>query len=178
MGTEEFQAGLITHSPFQRRYQVFVSSTYEDLKEERRHVIQALLETKCIPAGMELFPAASTQQWNLIKRVIDESDYYVIIVAGRYGSIGPEGKSYTEMEFDYAIDSGKPVIGFYHENISDLPGLKLEKLDNGREALVKFTEKVKSQVCRPWRSPDSLGSAIKSAILHEMEFNLQPGWGV
>jgi hypothetical protein len=45
-----------------RRYQVFVSSTYEDLKEERQHVIQALLETKCIPLGMELFPAASMEQ--------------------------------------------------------------------------------------------------------------------
>lgn len=41
-----------------KRYQVFVSSTYTDLKEERQHVIQVLTEMGCVPAGMELFPAA------------------------------------------------------------------------------------------------------------------------
>jgi hypothetical protein len=112
--------------PLKRRYQVFVSSTFEDLKEERQHVMQALLESKCIPTGMELFPATSAEQWELIKRVIDECDYYMVIVAGRYGSIGKTGVGYTEMEFDYATQSGKPVIGFYHQNPELLVGAKLE----------------------------------------------------
>ncbi len=71
-----------------RRYQVFVSSTFEDLIEERREVTQALLELDCIPSGMELFPAADNDQWTLIKKVIDDCDYYVMISAGRYGSVG------------------------------------------------------------------------------------------
>jgi hypothetical protein len=58
-----------------KRYQVFVSSTYVDLIPERNEVMQALLELKCMPAGMELFPAANETQWNWIKKVIDESDY-------------------------------------------------------------------------------------------------------
>lgn len=70
------------------RYQVFVSSTYEDLKAERQEVMHALLELDCIPAGMELFPAANEDQWSLIKKVIKECDYYIVISAGRYGS-GP-----------------------------------------------------------------------------------------
>lgn len=45
-----------------KRYQVFISSTYADLQDERQEVIQALLELDCIPAGMELFPAASEDQ--------------------------------------------------------------------------------------------------------------------
>jgi len=51
-----------------KRYQVFVSSTYADLQEERQEVMQALLELDCIPAGMELFPAANEDQWTLIRR--------------------------------------------------------------------------------------------------------------
>jgi len=125
---------------------------------------------------MELFPAASTEKWNLIRRVIDECDYYFVIIAGRYGSRGSDGRSYTEMEFDYAIETEKPVIGFYHEDILDLPGSKLEKTDAGKESLLRFTEKVKTKVCRPWRSPEALGSAVKSAVFHEIEFNPQPGW--
>src|SRR5580700_5309405 len=105
----------------QVRYQVFVSSTYEDLREERQQATQAVLETSRFPSGMELFPASDDTQWELIKRVIEESDYYVIIVAGRYGSLGPEGRSYTEMEYDYAAEKGIPVLGFVRENIGDIP---------------------------------------------------------
>ena len=68
-----------------KRYQVFVSSTYDDLQDERKEVMQALLELDCIPAGMELFPASSEDQWSLIKRVIDDCDYYILII-GSYAS--------------------------------------------------------------------------------------------
>ncbi len=55
-----------------RRYQVFVSSTYEDLREERAAVIAALLQLDCIPAGMEHFPASDEDSFTWIKRVILE----------------------------------------------------------------------------------------------------------
>ena len=125
---------------------------------------------------MELFPATSQDQWTLIQRVIDDCDYYVVIVAGKYGSRGADGRSYTEMEFDYAIETGKPVIGFFHEELDALSGAKLERNDEARERLAAFTEKLKKRLCRPWRTPDGLGSAIKSAMLHEIEWTPRPGW--
>ena len=87
----------------EKRYQVFISSTFNDLHEPRQEVMQALLELDCIPAGMELFPAANDDQWTLIKRVIDDCDYYIVIIGGRYGSIGPSGKSYTQMEYELSL---------------------------------------------------------------------------
>ena len=56
------------NSIMQVKYQVFVSSTYEDLIDERKEVTQAILEANCIPAGMELFPASNKSQWEFIKR--------------------------------------------------------------------------------------------------------------
>ncbi|HJV93592.1 MAG TPA: DUF4062 domain-containing protein, partial [Azonexus sp.] len=79
-----------------KRYQVFVSSTYADLKDERQSVIQALMEMDCIPAGMELFPAADEEQWLFIKKIIDDCDYYLLVIGGRYGSTTSDGISYTE----------------------------------------------------------------------------------
>jgi len=67
----------------EKRYQVFVSSTYEDLRAERQEVIQALLALDCIPAGMEFFPAADQVQWKLIRRIIDDCDFYI----GRQGPV-------------------------------------------------------------------------------------------
>ena len=92
----------------QKKYQIFVSSTYEDLRPERQEIMHALLELDCIPSGMELFPAANEDQWSLIKGVIDDCDYYVVVIGGRYGSLGPDGISYTEMEYRYAISRGNP----------------------------------------------------------------------
>lgn len=83
-----------------KRYQVFLSSTYADLKDERQKVIQTLMEMDCIPSGMELFPATDEEQWEFIKKVIDDCDYYLLIIGGRYGSINAEGISYTEKEYD------------------------------------------------------------------------------
>ncbi|MCX6981231.1 MAG: DUF4062 domain-containing protein [Verrucomicrobia bacterium] len=160
----------------QRRYQVFVSSTFEDLRDERRQVIQALLETKCIPTGMELFPAAPEQQWDLIKRVIDDCDYYIVIIAGRYGSRARSGKSYTEMEFDYAVSRGKSVIGFFHEDPESLPGTKLEKSEEAQRRLAVFSRKVRKRICKPWKTADGLASAVKSAMLNAIEHDPKAGW--
>ncbi len=78
--------------------------------------MQALLFLDCIPAGMEPFPASDDDQWTLIKSVIDDSDYYLVIIAGRYGSVDVAGVGYTEKEYDYAVSIGKPVIGFLHQD--------------------------------------------------------------
>lgn len=105
-----------------KKYQVFVSSTYQDLIEERKAVIQALLELDCIPVGMELFPAADDSQWEFIRKTIDESDYYIVIIGGRYGSLSEHGKSFTEQEYLYALETEKPVLAFLHQDPNTLPG--------------------------------------------------------
>ena len=81
-----------------KHFQVFISSTFADLKEERQSVLKAVLELNHMPAGMELFPASDESAWDLIKDVIEASDYYLLIVGGRYGSTDEEGLSYTEKE--------------------------------------------------------------------------------
>lgn len=104
-----------------KRYQVFVSSTYEDLKEERTEVLHALLELDCIPCGMEYFPATDDSQWQYIKNMIEMCDYYLLIMGGRYGSMDEAGISYTEKEYRYAIEKNIPVIAFYHNSPDSLP---------------------------------------------------------
>ncbi len=124
-----------------KRYQVFVSSTYADLKEERRRVIQTIIEMDCIPAGMELFPAADEEQFQFIKRVIDDCDYYLLIIGGRYGSTTEEGISYTEKEYDYAVTRGLKVIALIHENPDEIPFGKSEQDPLLRERLQRFRKK-------------------------------------
>lgn len=94
-----------------KRLQVFVSSTFLDLKKERQAAVSAILNSGHIPAGMELFTAGDQSQMDVIKQWIDESDVYFLILGSRYGSIEPEtGKSYTHLEYEYAVSIDKPLF--------------------------------------------------------------------
>lgn len=160
-----------------KRYQVFVSSTFEDLQEERKEVMNALLELDCIPAGMELFPASNEDQWSLIKRVIDSSDYYLLIIGGRYGSIDPITQiSYTEMEFQYALETNKPIISFLHKAPETIPSGKTEQSNEGRQKLEKFKEKVKQKLVRFWTSPAELGSVVSRSMIQLIKNFPAEGW--
>lgn len=94
-----------------RKFSIFISSTYEDLKEERQALVGVALENNFIPVGMEQFHAAPTSQWTVITKMIDECDFYLLVIGGRYGSIDEEtGISYTEKEYNYAKSRGLPVL--------------------------------------------------------------------
>lgn len=160
----------------EKRYQVFVSSTYRDLVEERAEVIQALLELDCLPAAMEIFPAANDDQWTLIKQVIDLSDYYIVIVGGRYGSISQEGVSYTEREYDYAIEMKKPVLGFVHRSPEDIPAGRTDQNDRAREGLDAFRSKVQTRLTKEFASPSELGSVVSRSLVRLMKADPAEGW--
>lgn len=128
-----------------KKYQVFVSSTYEDLKVERAAVFSCLLDNNCIPVGMEQFPASPLSQWNYITKMIDISDYYLLIIAGRYGSIDSDvDMSYTEKEFHYAQEKGIPILAFLHQHPESIPVNKSEPSDFGRQKLNTFRTEVQN----------------------------------
>ncbi len=159
-----------------KRYQVFISSTFKDLQEERQEIMQALLELDCIPAGMELFPAANETQWEIIKKVIADCDYYILILAGRYGSIAEDGLSYTEKEYDFALEIGKPVLAFTHRDIGKIPSEKSESTEIGKEKLERFKAKVEKKLCKQWESAVELGSVVSRSMIQIMKTHPSFGW--
>ncbi|MEM9598626.1 MAG: DUF4062 domain-containing protein [Acidobacteriota bacterium] len=159
-----------------RRYQVFISSTYEDLKSERNEVVRAMLELDCIPCGMEYFPAASEDQWSYIKDLIRACDYYVVIVAGRYGSISSKGVSYTQMEYEFALDQGIPCIAFLHRAPEDLPARNSEADPQAREQLDAFRSKLRTRLCKEWTSAHELGAFVSRSLTQLMKSQPRVGW--
>ena len=159
-----------------KRFQVFVSSTFSDLEHERQEVMHALLELDCMPSGMELFPAANETQWNLIKKVIDDCDYYILIVGGRYGSLGSEGLSYTEMEYRYALQTKKPTISFLHRNPGQIVADKTEKSEEGKAKLSEFRNLVENRLCKHWETAQELGSVVSRSLIQLIKAEPAVGW--
>lgn len=159
------------------RYQVFVSSTYADLKDERQHVLQALMEMDCIPAGMELFPAADEEQWEFIKTIIDDCDYYLLIIGGRYGSVTDDGISYTEKEFDYAVENGLKVIALIHSEPDEIPFGKSEQDPILREKLLGFKDKVmKGRLVKFWKNAEELPGQVALSLTKTIKMYPAVGW--
>ena len=157
-------------------YQVFVSSTYADLKDERRQVSETLAKAGFVPAGMELFPAADQQQLEFIQRVIDRCDYYVVMVGGRYGSLADDRISFTEREYEYALSKGLPVLAFLHGSPEAIPVGKTDENRAKARKLKAFRDRLATgRLVDYWNDPAELCTKVVIAIANAV--NLSPGVG-
>jgi len=158
-----------------KKYQIFVSSTYQDLKDERDLVIKAILEMGHIPVGMEMFSAGDEQQWKLIQTQIDDCDYYVIISAFRYGSLDGD-IGYTEKEYDYAVEKELPVLGFVIEDGVTWPASKIDKTPHKVEKLDSLKNKIKGKLVSFWKDKNDLYGKVSIALMKQFNTNPRIGW--
>lgn len=110
------------------------------------------------------------------KKLIDESDYYIVIVAGKYGSVDEAGISYTRKEYEYAVSKGIPVIGFIHSDPDSLISKKTEKEKDKIQKLKSFTELVKKKLCKFWNTPQELGAVVSRSISQAKKNYPRTGW--
>jgi hypothetical protein len=123
-----------------------------------------------------MFSAADEEQWRIITRHIDESDYYVVLVAHRYGSMTPEGISYTQKEYEYARDAGIPCFGFIIEEAAKWPADRMERDNQATVALAEFKGRIRDKPVGSWTNAEDLHGKVSIALMKA--FNTQPreGW--
>lgn len=160
-----------------KRYQVFISSTFADLEDERKVVMEAILQCNCFPAGMEMFPALDMDQFEYIKSIIDRCDYYVLIVAGRYGSLAPDKIGYTEKEYRYAIEKGIPVLAFVKRDIDNIPAKHTDQDKSLKKKLVNFRQEIGvGRLINMWDDKHELRSKICLSLKEAFESSPRTGW--
>lgn len=154
-----------------KKLQVFVSSTYTDLREERQAAVEAILTAGHIPAGMELFAAGDRSQLEVIRRWIDESDVFMLILGGRYGSLDPaSGKSYTELEYRHAMDANKPLFAVVanEDTINRKARAAAKPADvlevQNHKLLVDFRALVTSKMVRFWDDTKDIKLAVLETL--------------
>lgn len=148
-----------------KKLQVFISSTCTDLLKERQAAVEAVLTSGHIPAGMELFTAGDESQMHVIENWIDESDVYMLILGGRYGSVEPtSGKSYTQLEYEYAIQRKKPLFALVIEAVA-IESLSSNAVEQEETAkLAKFRSLVLTNVVEMWSDEKDIKIAIGKAL--------------
>lgn len=164
-------------SIYDRKYQIFVSSTYLDLVKAREEVIKVILSLFQIPIGMEMFSADNEEQWSIIQTTIENSDYYLLILGHRYGSLTKEEISYTEKEFDYAKSLNIPIIAFVkNRDIATTPNERDDDFAK-KEKLEAFLLKVTSNaMCDFWNNENELGQKVAIAFTKLFFKTPRIGW--
>ena len=163
-----------------KKLQVFISSTYLDLKDERQVAVEAILGAGHIPAGMELFKAGNNSQLTTIKKWIDQSDVYMLILGGRYGSIEENsGKSYTQVEYEYALSKNIPVFAVI---LSDAMLERKANFEqnvfetNNLDKYMHFKEHVKTKMIKEINDTKDIKIAIYESLKELEEENVFSGW--
>lgn len=105
-------------------------------------------------------------------------DYYVLILGKRYGSVNEKtGISYTEMEYNYAIDKGIPVLVFALDDSVELDDEKVEKDDIKRGKLAEFKSRAMgNRLASIWRDQSDLMGKVAISIMQAKNEIKRPGW--
>ena len=164
-----------------KRLQVFVSSTFSDLIHERQAAVEAILTAGHIPAGMELFTSGDESQMDVIKQWIDESDIFLLILGGRYGSVEKKTrKSYIQLEYEYAISENKPLFACVItdtaiDNRVREHGRSTLETDNPQK-LKQFRANVLSRMVRFWEDTKDIKITISETLSHFARRDDLAGW--
>ena len=124
------------------RPSVFISSTFADFYEERKLISDYLNTVQCDVNAIDIQPASNTNVASRIKQGIENSDFIILLIGNRYGSIlpkmtGSEEKSITHWEYELAIELNKPICVYFNpkSQFYDDIDIKKARLDNFKEDL-------------------------------------------
>lgn len=130
-----------------RRYEVFLSSTFEDLRDIRDALIHETIAIGHFPQVMEHFTAETTSDQHFLRARISQADIFVILIGARYGSSVRKGRgTFTQLEYDTALTLNKPILAFvlneeeFHASRSGLAEGHPERFHDAE--LRKFRERV------------------------------------
>lgn len=158
-----------------KKYQVFISSTYKDLEKARDSIIKAVLELYHIPIGMEMFSAEDEDQWEIIRRTIETSDYYILILGQRYGTKTKEGISFTQKEYEFALEINIPILAFVLDESVPLGPTErdsnVEDVNAFRQTVLKNTK-----MAQFWKNIDELTKKVSISLMKQIMQKPGTGW--
>lgn len=161
----------------EKKYQIFISSTFKDLFKTRKDVIDNVLNMYHFPVGMEFFSAANDDQWEVIKRTIDTSDYYVLILGFKYGSVSTDGISYTEKEYNYAKEKGIPILSFIRDEKVATTIEEREVDINLQQKIMEFRAKAsQNRIVDFWINQNDLINKVTTALYKSFSTHPRIGW--
>ena len=158
-----------------KKYLVYVSSSMEDLRAERRELIRVISELGAVPITMDTFDINRDEDRRLIHKAIEDSDYFVNLTAWKCGEA--VGKSFSlEVEYSYAIKTRVPVLALIIGDKARWKDTKKEKKAEAKKSLEAFKQRLKGHTHDTWINLSDLRQKALSLISREMNLKPRCGW--
>lgn len=146
---------------------IFISSTYNDLYSHRAEVEKRLVGLEQIVKGMEYFGASPDTPLENCLTKLENSKLMILLIGVSYGSIVPgTDKSFTEIEYEFAIKQNIPVLVYIADTKSPNIGISIDSVDKQHDVeLSSFKEKLKRiHTVSFFTSIEDLGSHIEHDV--------------
>ncbi len=137
---------------------VFVSSVSRGLETTRQQLVADLQRANYDIGAMERFGAQPEPPIDVCLREVRRAEVVVLVIGPRYGSILPQGISYTEAEFREAQGHGIPVLAFRIPNEASLGAEEVRHLTDFATAVGATT------TYDTLASDDSLSARVLAAL--------------
>lgn len=154
-------------------YSAFISSVFESLRDERSEVIDALLDYRILPICMEHFTVSTSGKFSDIEALIDESDFFILLLGKYYGSTDAEGIAWTEREYDYATKKKKHIIAIICDELAENKKKDPSLLSTDERAQIAFSQKI--SFARTVSSGLNIHT-IMSQVFSTFDFTKCVGW--
>ena len=136
---------------------VFLSSTFEDMKEYRKAIIDRIIKRRMVPICMENWGANANKVTSVITDEVKKADIYLGIFETRYGYVDENtNMSMPEIEYREALASNKPILVYIAKNAKD----DITTGDNSQKMLELLTEIEKERIVYYFNSIDQLGEQV------------------
>ena len=158
-----------------KRYQVFISTSGQEMQPERIILAQTLVGMGFFSWGLEQRTPLSTA---LARRQIDDCDYVILLLGSQYGEQSVSGVGYMHLEYIYAVTKQKPIIVFMHEEPAARDPSLHDQKPELREKFSEFRKLLQQDVDQvfTYRSLRDLEMAVRLNMPHMLERYPVSGW--
>jgi hypothetical protein len=158
-----------------KKFHIFIGSTPDDLKNERRELFRIVMELGLIPVTAEYFDPEGKDAERFLEKTIEECDYFIALIAYKYAA--PGGKiSPLETEYAVALKKGIPVISLVIDEKARWKASRKEKDPVLAKKCGEFRKRLCSGTFSAWVNVTDLCQKAQSLLIRELNLNPQTGW--
>ncbi|MCL2600440.1 MAG: DUF4062 domain-containing protein [Treponema sp.] len=157
------------------KYHIFIGSTLDDLKSERKELPRIVMELGHTPVMADYLDGDARNAPKLHQKTIEECDYFIALVAHRYADADGDVSPLLN-ECSIAAKKGIPILALI---IDDKARWKPAKKESD-EALVRklddFKARLRGGPWETWINTPDLCQKAQTLLVQELSLHARPGW--
>ena len=157
------------------KYHIFIGSTLDDLKNERKVLPRIVMELGHIPVMADYLDDTARNSQTLLQKIIEECDYFVALAANKYSAA--DGKILPVIaQCSIAAKKGIPILALVIDEKARSTQAKKEQDPELIRKLDNFKARLREGPCETWLNTPDLCQKAQSLLVQELNINAQPGW--